>query len=89
MEVLMKEDLNDLLKASWSRIEDMIAKGKKLLEAVIKNFPHIENISYNDALKEIGDSFKKVLNSYCQNYKGLLINILEPVLASVIALDIF
>lgn len=144
MEVLMKEDLNDLLKASWSRMEDMIAKGKKLLEAVIKNSSNIENISYNDTLKEIGDSFKKydyrflahnmecsidyqlsnavseslqgieyvneylkslltenefcrcfhrdkiikVLNSYCQDYKGLLINIFEPVLANVIALDI-
>ena len=144
MEALMKEDLNDLLKASWSRIEDMIAEGKELLEEVIKTSPHIENISYNDTLKEIGESFKKyyyrffahnmecsidyqisndvseslqgieyvneylkalltenefcrgfhrdkivnVLNSYCQDYKGLLINIFEPVLANVIALDI-
>lgn len=56
-EVLLTEDLNALLKASWSKIAVLIESGKELLEAVRKTSPNIENISYNDTLKEIGMFF--------------------------------
>lgn len=144
IEVLLKGDLNELLKNSWSTIESMIYESKKLLELIKENSLHIENISYNDTLKDIEEFFKNydyrffahritcimdyqlsnpvfeslqgieyikeylkclltenefcmhfdrdniidILNSYCNDYKGLLINIFEPLLTNVIALDI-
>lgn len=143
-EVLMEEDINDLLKASWSKIDSLMERGKKLLEAVRKSSPNIENISYNDTLNEIDKFFNKydyrffahkidcsidyqlsnpiseklqgieyineylkallienefcicfakdsisyILNSYCSDYKELLINIFEPILTNAIGLDI-
>ncbi|WP_346885319.1 DUF6179 domain-containing protein [Clostridium sp. UBA4395] len=143
-EVLMEEDISDLLKASWSKIASLMERGKKLLEAVRKSSPNIENISYKDTLNEIDKFFNKydyrffahkidcsidyqlsnpiseklqgieyineylkallienefcicfdkdniiyVLNSYCSDYKELLINIFEPILTNAIGLDI-
>lgn len=145
-EILIKEDINDLLKASWRKIDSLMEGGKKLLEAVRKTSPSIENISYNDTLNEIGEFFNKnkydyrffankincsidyqlsnpisenlqgieyineylkallienefcihfdkdnvkyILNSYCLDYKELLINIFEPILTNAIGLDI-
>lgn len=143
-EVLLGEDISDLLKASWSKIDSMIEVGKKLVEEVKENSPHIENISYNDTLKDIEEFFKKydyrffahkidcsidyqlsnpvseklqgieyineylksllienefckhfdkdnvicILNSYCLDYKGLLINIFEPILTNAVGLYI-
>jgi hypothetical protein len=143
-EVLIEEDISDLLKASWSKIDFLMEQGKKLLEAVRKSSPNIENISYNDTLGEIGKFFKKydyrffahkidcsidyqlsnpiseklqgveyineylkallienefcicfdkdniiyILNSYCSDYKELLINIFEPIVTNAIGLDI-
>ena len=141
--ILIEEDLEELLKASWIKIEAMIATGKKLLEEVRKTSSNIENISYNDTLNEIQSFFNKydyrffahkiecsidyqlsnavserlegieyineylkrllienkfcevfsrqkiinILNSYCPDYKGLLINIFEPVLTNAIGLE--
>jgi len=143
-EVLMEEDISDLLKASWSKIASLMESGKKLLEAVRKSSPNIENISYKDALNEIDKFFNKydyrffahkidcsidyqlsnpiseklqgieyineylkallienefcicfdkdniiyILNSYCSDYKELLINIFEPILTNAMGLDI-
>jgi len=143
-EVLMEEDINDLLKASWSKIDSLMERGKKLLETVRKSSPNIGNISYNDTLNEIDKFFNKydyrffahkidcsidyqlsnpiseklqgieyineylkallienefcicfakdsisyILNSYCSDYKELLINIFEPILTNAIGLDI-
>lgn len=143
-EILIKEDINNLLKASWRKIASLMDEGKKLLEAVRKSSPNIENISYNDTLNEISEFFNKydyrffahrincsidyqlsnpiseklqgieyingylktllienefcicfdkdniryILNSYCPDYKGLLINIFEPILTNAIGLDI-
>lgn len=143
-EVLMEEDISDLLKASWSKITSLMERGKKLLEAVRKSSPNIENISYKDTLNEIDKFFNKydyrffahkidcsidyqlsnpvseklqgieyineylkallienefcicfdrdniiyILNSYCSDYKELLINIFEPILTNAIGLDI-
>jgi len=143
-EILIEEDINDLLKASWRKIDSLMEDGKKLLEAVRKSSPNIENIAYIDTLNEIGKSFNKynyrflahrincsidyqlsnpisenlqgieyineylkalfienefcirfdkdniryILNSYCPDYKGLLINIYEPILTNAIGLDI-
>lgn len=145
-EILIKEDINDLLKASWRKIDYFIEDGKKLFEAVRKTSPSIENISYRDTLNEIGEFFNKnkydyrffahkincsidyqlsnpiseklqgieyineylkallienefcirfneddircILNSYCFDYEGLLINIFEPILTNAIGLDI-
>lgn len=142
--ILIDEDIDVLIKNSWSKVESLVEDGQKLLEEVIKSSTNIENISYNDTLDEIGKSFKKydyrffadkincsidyqlsnpvsenlkgieyinaylksllienefcicfdkekikgILNSYCPDYRGLLINIFEPVLTNVIALDI-
>lgn len=142
--IIIEEDLSNLLKDSWSKIESMMKEGKELLEAVIKSSPDIENISYNDTLNEIGEFFKRydyrffahkidcsidyqlsnpiseslqgieyineylkallienefcscfrkeniinILNSYCPDYKGLLINIFEPIVINTIGLDI-
>ncbi|MDU6297158.1 DUF6179 domain-containing protein [Clostridium celatum] len=142
--IIIEEDLSNLLKDSWSKIESMMKEGKELLEAVIKSSPDIENISYNDTLNEIGEFFKiydyrffahkidcsidyqlsnpiseslqgieyineylkallienefcscfrkeniiNILNSYCPDYKGLLINIFEPIVINTIGLDI-
>jgi acetolactate synthase small subunit len=143
-EVLIEEDISELLKASWSKIVSLMEQGKKLLEAVRKSSPNIENISYNDTLNEIGEFFNKydyrffahkidcsidyqlsnpvseklqgieyineylkallienefyicfdknniiyILNSYCSDYKELLINIFEPIVTNAIGLDI-
>ncbi len=143
-ELLMEEDISDLLKASWSKIASLMERGKKLLEAVRKSSPNIENISYKDTLNEIDKFFNKydyrffahkidcsidyqlsnaiseklqgieyineylkallienefcicfdkdniiyILNSYCSDYKELLINIFEPILTNAIGLDI-
>ncbi|KEZ85662.1 hypothetical protein IO99_13425 [Clostridium sulfidigenes] len=143
-EVLMEEDISDLLKTSWSKIASLMERGKKLLEAVRKSSPNIENISYKDTLNEIDRFFNKydyrffahkidcsidyqlsnaiseklqgieyineylkallienefcicfdkdniiyILNSYCSDYKELLINIFEPILTNAIGLDI-
>ncbi|WP_411167793.1 DUF6179 domain-containing protein [Clostridium sp. MB05] len=143
-EVLLCEDVSHLLKASWRKIDSMIEVGKRLLEEVKENSPYIENISYNDTLKEIGEFFKRydyrffahkidcsidyqlsnpvseklqgieyineylkfliienefckyfnkdkviyILNSYCPDYKRLLINIFELILTNAVGLDI-
>lgn len=143
-ELLMEEDISDLLKASWSKIASLMERGKKLLEAVRKSSPNIENISYKDTINEIDKFFNKydyrffahkidcsidyqlsnaiseklqgieyineylkallienefcicfdkdniiyILNSYCSDYKELLINIFEPILTNAIGLDI-
>ncbi|MBL4935590.1 hypothetical protein JK636_07435 [Clostridium sp. YIM B02515] len=145
-EILIEEEIEDLLRASWRKIASLMEYGKKLLEAVKKSSPSIENISYNDTLNEIGEFFNKnkydyrffahrincsidyqlsnpiseklqgieyineylkallienefcicfdreniigILNSYCSDYKGLLINIFEPILTNAIGLDI-
>jgi Family of unknown function (DUF6179) len=143
-EVLIGEDISSLLKSSWNKIDSMIEAGKKLLEEVKENSPYIENISYNDTLKEIEEFFNKydyrlfahridcsidyqlsnsvseklqgieyineylksllienefcksfdkdsviyILNSYCPDYKGLLINIFEPILTNAVGLNI-
>jgi hypothetical protein len=142
--ILIDEDIDVLIKNSWSKVESLVEDGQKLLEGVIKSTTNIENISYNDTLDEIGKCFKKydyrffadkincsidyqlsnpvseklkgieyinaylksllienefcicfdkdkiigILNSYCPDYRGLLINIFEPVLTNVIGLDI-
>ena len=138
------ESLESAWNHSWTTIEKDIAKGKELLEEVIKTSTGIENISYEDTVVEIGrglkvydyrffaheihcsidyqlsnavsedlqgidfineyltrllfenkfcNNFEKekiigILNSYCKDYKGLLINIFEPVLTNVIGLDL-
>lgn len=143
-ELLIEEDISDLLKASWSKIASLMERGKKLLEAVRKSSPNIENISYKDTINEIDKFFNKydyrffahkidcsidyqlsnaiseklqgieyineylkallienefcicfdkdniiyILNSYCSDYKELLINIFEPILTNAIGLDI-
>lgn len=143
-QVLIKEDIEALIKASWMKIELLIAQGKSLLDTVKKTSPNIENISYNCTLEEIGQFFKKydyrffshnidcsidyqlsnpvseklqgieyineylkvllienefclffhkdnivnILNSYCSDYKELLINIFEPVLTNALGLYI-
>lgn len=143
-EILLEEEISDLLKASWSKIESMMEVGKKLLEKVRKSSPNMENISYNHTLNEIGEFFKRydyrffahkidcsidyqlsnpiseklqgieyvneylksllienefcrcfhenniinILNSYCPDYKGLLINIFEPIVTNAIGLDV-
>ena len=138
------ESLESAWKHSWTTIEKDIAKGKELLEEVIKTSTGIENISYEDTVVEIGrglkvydyrffaheipcsidyqlsnavsedlqgidfineyltrllfenkfcNNFAKekiigILKSYCKDYKGLLINIFEPVLTNIIGLDL-
>lgn len=138
------EGLESAWKHSWTTIEKDIAKGKELLEEVIKTSTGIENISYEDTVVEIGSGLKAydyrffaheipcsidyqlsnavsedlqgidfineyltrllfenkfcnnfekekiigILNSYCKDYKGLLINIFESVLTNVIGLDL-
>ena len=138
------EGLESAWKHSWTTIEKDIAKGKELLEEVIKTSTGIENISYEDTVVEICSGLKAydyrffaheipcsidyqlsnavsedlqgidfineyltrllfenkfcnnfekekiigILNSYCKDYKGLLINIFEPVLTNVIGLDL-
>ncbi|MCM0650117.1 DUF6179 domain-containing protein [Clostridium swellfunianum] len=142
--VLIEEDISELLKASWIKIASLMEEGKKLLEAVRKSSPKVENISYMDTLNEIGEFFNKydyrffahsiscsidyqlsnpiaeklqgieyireylkallienefcicfdkdnmrgILNSYCTDYKGLLINIFEPMLTNAVGLEI-
>jgi hypothetical protein len=143
-EILIEEDISELFKASLIKIVSLMEQGKKLLEAVRKSSPNIENISYNDTLNEIGEFFKKydyrffahkidcgidyqlsnpiseklqgieyineylkallienefcicfdknniiyTLNSYCSDYKELLINIFEPIVTNALGLDI-
>lgn len=57
--ILIGEDIDALIKKSWSKVESLIEHGQKLLERVINSSPNIENISYNDKLDEIGKCFKK------------------------------
>lgn len=143
-EIFESESLESVWKNSWKTIEMDIAKGKDLLERVIRTSASIENISYEDTVVEIGvglkvydyrflaheipcsidyqlsnpvaeellgidfineylkrllfenefcNNFDKekiigVLKSYCNDYKGLLINIFEPVLTNVIGLEL-
>ncbi|WP_196000402.1 DUF6179 domain-containing protein [Clostridium sp. 1001271B_151109_B4] len=138
------ESLESAWKDSWATIEKDIAKGKELLEEVMKTSTGIENISYEDTVVEIEKGIKvydyrffaheipcsidyqlsnavsedlqgidfineyltrllfenkfcnnfekekiiEILKSYCKDYKGLLINIFEPVLTNVIGLDL-
>jgi hypothetical protein len=58
-EILIKEDIGEVLKASLIKVESLMEHGKKLLKAVRKSSPNIENISYKDTLKEIGEFFNK------------------------------
>ena len=142
--LLKNETMDTLLKLGWSKIELEIEIGKKLLNKVKINALPIENISFNDTLREISIFFKKydyrffaheipcdidyqlchfvpeglqgieyineylrrllienkfcrqfntekikmLLVSYCTDYKGLLINIYEPIVTNAIGLTI-
>ena len=59
------ESLESAWKHSWTTIEKDIAKGKELLEEVIKTSTGIENISYEDTVVEIGRGFKVYDYRFC------------------------
>ena len=52
------ESLESAWKDSWATIEKDIAKGKELLEEVMKTSTGIENISYEDTVVEIEKGIK-------------------------------
>lgn len=56
--LLENGDLEKILKFAWVNIEKDIAKGKKLLEAVIDSSIGVDNISYIDTIAEIGKGLK-------------------------------
>ena len=56
--LLENGDLEKILKFAWVNIEKDIAKGKKLLEAVIDRSIGVDNISYIDTIAEIGKGLK-------------------------------
>ncbi|NMC57400.1 MAG: hypothetical protein GYA50_09295 [Eubacteriaceae bacterium] len=140
--LLKNTEPEQLLKAAWAEIESQIKIGEKLLKLVKTTSPKIDNKSYIDTLKEIGNFFKvydyrfyaheipcdidyqlchavnndlqgieyineylrrllienefcshfdkeliiALLRSYCPDYKGLLINLYEPIAVNAFAL---
>lgn len=142
--ILNNENLELLLKSSWSKIEMKIRVGKELLNKLNKNTLPIENTSFSDTVNGISTFFKKydyrffaheipgdidyqlchavpeelqgieyineylhrllienklirkfnadniklLLESYCADYKGLLINIYEPVVTNAVGLKL-
>ena len=141
-ELLVTGDLNELFELGKKVVEDDIELGKELYKIACNSAPEIENISYGDTLRSIGEFFKKydyryfaqsipcdidyqlcnhmneswqgieyinqylgriiiendfvrkfeknlvesLLNSYCSDYRGLLINLYEPVATNAVGL---
>lgn len=140
--LLATENLDILFQAGLKAIEAKIGEGKQLWNAACISAPDIENISYMDTLRSIGDFFKyydyrflahqipcdidyqlcrpvperlqgieyineylrritiengilhlferdlivRLLEQFCADYKGLLINLCEPVIVNAVGL---
>ena len=140
--LLAQADLEELFKLGQGVIEERLELGKKLYRIACDSAPEIENTSYKDTLRNIGDFFKRydyrffahlipcdidyqlcnpvqeglqgveyinqylgriiiensfvskfensiverLLNSYCSDYKGLVINIYAPLAANAVGL---